>query len=82
MFLIILSIKGFEGNLNAYTPFIQESENRQEDCGLELIMAAMEEKCGFYAIRGISKTLPLKLNFRIDICCITISFAYVNCDNI
>ena len=61
MFLIILSIKGFEGNLSAHTLFIQESENRQENCGLEFIKAVREEKCGFCATRGIYKPFPLKL---------------------
>ena len=35
--MIIRSIKGFEDNLGAHTPFIQELKNEQEDCGLELI---------------------------------------------
>ena len=59
--MIILSKKGFEGNLGAHTPFIQELENKQEYCGLELIMEAKEEKCGFYTTRGICKTLLIEI---------------------
>ena len=66
MLLIILSNKGFEDNLSAHTFFIQESENRQEDCGLELINTVRMEKWGIWATRGNSKTFSLKLN-KIDI---------------
>ena len=52
LFLIILSIKRFRGNLGAHTLVIQEPENRQEDCGLELFLVAMEAKCDFCTSRG------------------------------
>ena len=41
--------------------FIQESKNKQEDRGLELIMVSMEERCGFHALRGISKTFYIEI---------------------
>ena len=47
--------------------FIQESENIQEDCGLELMKAVRFEECGICATRGNSKSLSLKLT-RIDVC--------------
>ena len=65
MFLIILSNKGFEGNLGIHTHFIQELENRKEAYGLELIMAVMEEKCGFCATRGISKTHLIEIILQL-----------------
>ena len=49
-------------------PIIQESENRQEDCGLELIKAIRVEEYGICTTRGNSKPLQLKLSI-IDMLC-------------
>ena len=45
---------GIERNLGAHTPFIQESNNREKNYGLDLIKVFIEAKCGLYAIRDIS----------------------------
>ena len=71
--------QGVEDNLGAHMPFIQESENRQEDCGLELIKAVKFEECRICTIRGNSKPLSLKLS-RIDICYVMILIVCVCCD--
>ena len=81
VFFIILFIKGFDENLRVHTLFIQDSENRQEDCGFELIKTVKEEECGICATRGNSKSLSLKLS-RIDICCMMILLVCVCCDYI
>ena len=49
--------QGFEDNLGAHTPIIQESENRQKDCGLELIKTVRVEECGICITRSNSKSL-------------------------
>ena len=74
MFLIILSIKGFEGSLGAHTLFIKESENIQEDYGLELIIAFMEENVDSALQKVFLEFHLIEIIFRIDICCVMIFF--------
>ena len=62
-------------------PFIQESENRQEDCGMELIKTTRVKEYEICATRGNFKPLSLKLS-RIDICYMIILIIYVYCDYI
>ena len=45
VFLIFLLHQGFEEDLGVHMPFIQESENTQEDCGLKLIKPVRFEEC-------------------------------------
>ena len=61
--------------------FIQESENKQENCGIELIKVVKEEECGICTKRSNSKSLPLKLSI-INIYCVMIPFVCVCCDYI
>ena len=58
-----------------------ELDNRQEDCGMELIKTVRVEECGICATRGNSKPLPWKLS-RIDICYMMILIIYMCCDYI
>ena len=76
----------FEDNLDTHMPFIRESENRQEDSGLELIKGIRFEKSGIYATRGNPKSLLLKL-YKINLCYMVIliiceCYNYINylCD--
>ena len=57
-------------NLGVHTPVIQETENRQEDRSLGLIMASIEERCRLHASRGISITLYIEIKFWTDICAV------------
>ena len=77
----MLSIKRFEDNLGTHTPFIQELEDRQEDCGLEFIKIVKEEECEICTTRGNSKPFSLKVS-RIDIHCVMILLVCVCCDYI
>ena len=79
--MIISLHQGFEDNLGAHTPFIQESENRQENCGLELIKVIRVEKCGISITSDNSKPSSLKLS-RIDICYVMILIICECCDYI
>ena len=81
MFSIIFLHKEFEENFGGHTPFIQESENRQEDYGIELIKAVKVEECGNCTIRGNSKSFLLKLT-RIDVYYVMILIICECCDYI
>ena len=83
MFLIIFLYQEFEDNLDTHTHFIQELENRPEDCGLELIEVVKSEECGICATRDNSTSFSLKLS-GIDIwyvmnLIICECYDYINC---
>ena len=61
---------------------MQESENRQEDCGLELIKVFMEAKCGLCTTEVFLESYLIEINFRIDICYVTVLLVCVCCDGI
>ena len=73
--------QGLEDSLGAHTSFIQELDNRQEDCDLEFIKTFRFEECGIRATRINSKSLSMKLS-RIDICYMMILIIYECCDYI
>ena len=62
-------------------PFIQESENRQEDGGLKLIKPIISEECGICTIRDNPKSTSSRL-YRIDMYYIVILIICEFCDYI
>ena len=81
MFLIIFLHQGFEDNFGAHTLFIQESENRQEDCDLELIKPVWSKEYGICASKANNKSFSLKI-YKIDIYYVVILIVCECCDYI